>query len=363
MLTLPPQCAAAIETANQLVVDESESTVKQLLALANGDLCDIRSDGTRIYYLAPDISSLEYAINRTLGTPGAKPVAARSSKACDVEDALADIAHELTHLDPGSDPLDPEGPLRTIIGAVAKRRAEYKRRKEALDASFIEFLPIAIERLSELCSGVTVHREYNGKTRTYTMRPNRRAIEHISRRLQGMAVPIVDSLNNKNMPPPDTARDYTVEDIKKMTSSQLAVLFKALENGEKQQKQSPAEPEPELPAYYTAACVQMAELLPAAMNHMKTLARGATTIVESDNGERSEINHAPDPRANQFLIDLFAGAPSARFEVKSDANQAQSAVPIAAYTETIVRICTSHPNNTATEAHIRTLLRTLTETL
>jgi len=359
MLNLPPQCAAGIEKANQLVADESIPTIKRLVTLANGDCCDVLQDGKRIYYRAPDVVSLEHIINRALGTPGAKVIAGKTSTSADIESALSDITHELTHLDPNADPLDPEGPFRAILSAVAKRRAEYRRNQAEVQQQVIQFLPTAIERLTEMCSGVTIRREYSGKTRTYTLRPNRRAIEHISKRIHGSASPIVNSLDEHQEP--NLTRQYTMEDIQKMTTTDLIALVTASEQGGKEAgKESETVPDP--PAYYTDAYVQMAEFLPEAITSMKTLAQGATTIIETDTGERDEISHAPDPRANQFLIDLFIGAPSSRFVVNDSGpiDLTQNANAIAHYTDNILKLCTSHPNHAGKENQIRELLNQLT---
>ena len=216
------------------------------------------------------------------------------------------------------------------------------------DKQFADALPMAIDRLKELAAGITVQRLRYGKPYTITRRPNCRAIEFIADRVAGKSGSILSALLEK-LQNPDTEREYTHTDVEAMSEVEKVLLREAFERKASGKEQINKLHKPALPEYVTAANHALRSFLPEAINHMKTLARGAQTIVETET-ERKVFDHEPDSRANTFLINRFMGAPTTYLHIERIVENTE-------YDKTMKRLAAKYPEIVARYGSIQAALK------
>jgi hypothetical protein len=71
-----------------------------------------------------------------------------------------------------------------------------------------------------------------------------------------------------------------------------------------------------LPTYITATNKRLADFLPTAITHLKTLAVGAQTIIDSE-AEQHVINYGPDLKANMFFVNRFLGTAPTTLKIEN----------------------------------------------
>lgn len=308
-ITTPdPSCLLGDTAA--LITDEVKSAINRMIYLANGELLPAEptltsaaADGTgqpepqpRIYTRAPHLPSIEYIINRALGVPGADIECYQTTPSCSER-----------------------------IQAAKDRETgtDYSALLTESEQMFVDALAMAIERLKEHAAGITVQRMRNGKPYTISRKPGARAIEYLADRVAGKTGSILGVLQDR-IENPDTDRNYSDEEIDRMTEVEKLFLKEALERKHSESTEAISEEEDEntenpdalpLPDYVVTANQTLISFLPEAITHMKTLARGAQTIIETET-ERKVYNHEADARANTFLINRFMGAPTNLIQIE-----------------------------------------------
>ena len=278
------------ESADNQILEHSTHNISLLMNLANGELHETNSDGVKIYSTPPNLIAITYLINQCLGYPGAKPGPIPFTR-----EMLALAFRDVPQAQP-------------FMHAV--------KTAEDLDKRVADFLPTAFARLMELGTGVTVRRTTpKGKSMEIESRPVRRALEHVIQRIYG-SESVMSHFHEAIITAcmPDPTRDYTNEDYNQMTTAQLIALHEAIAKSEKEeaaaklQEEDEAErPDPERVKRVEASIAIITPFLPTAIRAMQTLAYGAVTVICTEDGERQEIHHAPDPRAAIFLLQCLYG--------------------------------------------------------
>jgi hypothetical protein len=341
-----PSCL--LSEVGKLISDEAADSIDRMIALASGELVPAESvspspplsvspsptpslspSSVRVYRRAPRLFPIEFIINYALGIPGAE---------IEYYETTADASEKLQ-------------------GAKCRElKIDHSDLLSSCEKQIIDALPIAIERLFELAAGITVQRTHYRKPYTITCKPDVRAIEIIAERVAGKSTSVIGELRNR-FENPDTDREYTREDIAAMSQAERIVLRDALlrkqQSNSKQDNQTssplaacgrgaggegfkpggegfngggesltagagntaPTEPVAATPAYILTANKRFSDFFPTAIRHMKSLAHGAQTIIETET-ERKVYTHEPDARANAFLISRFMGGPTNYLQIE-----------------------------------------------
>jgi hypothetical protein len=297
-----------------------------------------------VYRRPPRLFPIEFIINYALGIPGAE---------IDYYETTADASEKLQS------------------AKCRELKIDHSDLLSSCEKQIIDALPIAIERLFELAAGITVQRTHYRKPYTITCKPDVRAIEIIAERVAGKSSSVIGELRNR-FQNPDTDREYTREDIAAMSQAERIILRDALlrkqqdDSKQNNQTSSPltacgrgvggegfsasranvamAAPEgltargdglsvggkalsagneglpaadegSTAPSYILTANKQFTDFFPTAIGHMKSLAHGAQTIIETES-ERKVYDHEPDARANAFLISRFMGVPTNYLQIE-----------------------------------------------
>ena len=305
-----------------LISDEATAALDRIAhsaagVLATGDElrpnAQDRTPSTRIYSTPPNQTALECMINLALGMPGAKvEVTTTTESASRKLQSAKDRENGLVVKDHSKPMLDCHQKLK-------------------------DFLPIAIERLMDLAAGVTVVVTHEDKTLAVTHRPNARSIDYIISRTEGRFASVLADLRVK-FENPDLDFPYIPEDFAAMTQAEKDALREAadrsIENGTATELDpyaddpvrptdanpgshypQPAAPDLQTPDYVAAANKQLAEFLPKAIIYLRTLARGAQTIIETEN-ETNCTDHDPDLKSNICIVERFLGRPQSTLNIE-----------------------------------------------
>ncbi len=266
----------------ELITAELPSAVKRIIILANGELVEpgtqVDPQAPRIYSTPPHQVAIECILNRALGTPGA---------------TIAVMAE------------DEEVTYRQAIDPVSNK--DYTDMVGICEQMFRDAVPMALERLMELASGITIQNISQGKQTTITRIPSARAIEYIANRVAGTSTSVLGAIAESQDEAEKDELETEYFDLSGDPKSETSKLRSDNAAG--------------LPAYMTEANLKLATFLPTAIKNMTVLSRGATTTIEIDN-ESTVIQHDPELRANVFLVNRFMGAPTNYVQVLPLAEQA-----------------------------------------
>jgi hypothetical protein len=317
--------------------------------MASGEICEQVIEGTHIYYKAPDLRSVIYLVNRAVGVPGARvnPVKA-SITYYRIEQAYDDVLTGLQRLGRNDDPLDPNGPFSAVSSPKAVQDSKCLRDMSDIEKRIIDFLPTAIARLKEICTGVIIRKvRPDGVDRTYNLTPNRRAIRYLASRVDGGNYSVIPDILEREREAAAEPRKCTEEEIKAMNGLELILYSNArtkFESNVRNREWVKAQRGAESPLQHVAAAFKlMSEFMPAAMYHMNSLAVGAVTRLDHNSGS-TQIKHAPDPFANQYLLNRFAGRPAKNLPVRNipPLEEMPNKETLANYTTRILKLCKKH---------------------
>jgi hypothetical protein len=322
----------------------------RLINLASGEICEIVHEGTHIFYRAPDLRTVIYLINRAIGTPGAQIVTREvpAIMGSNIEKSYKNVLRGLENLGRKEDPLAPEGPFSAAISEQSIRDTSCLQQAADIEKKVIEFLPTAIARLKEICAGVIIRKDLKeGTDRTYNLAPNRRAIRYVATRIDGGSFAVVSEILERERQAAIEPPKRTADEIKAMSRLEHSYYFNARSKFEFQRaakQKAKLRNGAESPVAHVAAAHKlMSEFLPTALKYMNILAVGAVTRLDYG-GVTRKIEHKPDPYANQFLLDRFAGAPAAALPAKLDVSitNLPNKADIEACTSKIMKLCKKH---------------------
>ena len=373
----------SLAQADESIMSDADTILKRIIQTADGELAAITPAGVRIYSKPPDLTSIRYVMDRTLGAPGVRIHELQRNVDKRLWQALHEIYISLGGKggDEGKEGADgnngaekilaPDGTVMNFMTGWIGRRQRLAAVKKQLEESVIEYLPTCIDRLAELCSGVTVRTTKTRKPRasekdntpetiaitTDTLRkPDRCAITYLLNRFgtdnkSPSAIPKIDTAIpqtqpvNRSEPTTIKVAGVPITDPDQLPAWVRQVMFNREEklhktripvadlfNGDGELRPNPVI---DLPTHYIEAWKRLSNCVQPAIENLKSLAEGAKTRVtinfhsgggngsgESGNSgdyhadtKTIDITHQPDPAANRILLNrLFAGTKS-RFTV------------------------------------------------
>ena len=302
----------------ELIANQVLSSIDRIVLAASGIVVDANllpiNTQNKVYAKAPHLIAIQYILDQALGLPGAEITCFDIKK-----------SHSYVH----------QSAFDKSTGTII----DYSELMYRIKEKFADALPIAIERLKELCTGISILHEHKSKKEAnkedklvvITLKPNRQAIETVAARTLGKSNSVLGDLTKK-FENPETDSEVTADELAKLTPAEYEVYRGALylKSEIPEPLQDPIEiareqelilypelgDEAPLPKYVQEAETALKSHLPVAMQGMKILASGAQTIIKSVT-ERRIIQHEPDIRANAFFVNRFLGKPASKLRIEN----------------------------------------------
>lgn len=357
----------SIAEATELIIEDADAILKRLIKLADGELAEITADGTRIYSAPPDLITIRYLMDRALGDADVR--LHQQQRLIDnwTVTIYMEIAQKVGKSGGADKILAVDGPLRVSLNGWIHRQLRLAGLKRELEKILIDYLPTCIDRLAELCNGVTVrtiktksprksdipseHPEPEAETPESTSAfpcypitiitdvrkpPCRRAINYLLKRMGGGEPAIAE---RRQLIPiqPERTMDITPEQQKTINELPGWVRQICYNKEKKSRSGKPrisslfdkrtgelrADVNIPLPDHYLKAWKRLTHYVKPAISKLKILAEGAATTSVTTHykyGPTDEVNtvdvpHKPDGAANKILIDRLFGSAKSKYKV------------------------------------------------
>jgi hypothetical protein len=324
------------EADNSLIAD-AHTILKRMITLADGELAfpEYESPGSdqrtvRVYKTAPNLVCVRYLIDRALGGVDVKLCEQMNSAHWKVYDMLCRILEKSDRQE-----LSPDGINLATIKEIRAHVSDLRQRedlltlKQSCEQIVIDFLPTVIERLAELCGGISVRQtrprkqhkpEESEPELVHTdiqRKPDRQAIRYLLKRVsaaRSLIEPVDESQLSRLQRPVSAPHEGPMPDwVKQILQDrerkehQLNIPVAALFDPATGDAMYPERIQ--LPEHFPAAYRQLFAAAPIALEHLKQLAAGVETSIVADNGSRTiRVKHLPDPVAGLLLLNRIFGA-------------------------------------------------------